>query len=293
MRTENEMMDVILEAAGNNDNVRAVYMNGSRTNPNVPKDIFQDYDIVYVVKETSPLIDDKSWLKVFGELLMIQEPDKNDTVAGIQKDSANSYGYLMLFADGNRIDLQLQSIEGALERYRSDKLTVPLLDKDNILPAIPDPTDSDYHVKKPTETEFSGTCNNFWWCQQNVAKGIWRDELPYSKNMFECIIRPHLDEAVSWWIGIQSNFGLSPGKSGKYFKENLPDSYWEMYRATYSDGNYNNFWEAVFTACSLFRELAREVAESLEYNYPEQDDRNMMMYMERVRNLPSDAEGIY
>ncbi|WP_113930006.1 aminoglycoside 6-adenylyltransferase [Bacillus sp. P14.5] len=293
MRTENEMMDIILETARKDENIRAVYMNGSRTNPNVPKDLFQDYDIVYVVKETSPLIERKDWLKSFGELLMIQEPDRNDRVAGIQKDTANSYGYLMLFEDGNRIDLQLQAIEGMMARYLSDKLTVPLMDKDKILPPIQEPTDKDYHVKKPSEAQFFSSCNNFWWCQQNVVKGIWRDELPYAKYMFECIIRPHLDEAVSWWIGTKTDFGLSSGKLGKYFKNHLPASYWEMYQDTYSDGNYDNFWQAIFTACSLFRELAREVADSLSYIYPEQDDRNMTNYMERVRKLPKDAEGIY
>lgn len=51
MRNEKEMLDLILRTAVNDPEIRAVYMNGSRTNPNVKKDIFQDYDIVYVVNE--------------------------------------------------------------------------------------------------------------------------------------------------------------------------------------------------------------------------------------------------
>lgn len=47
-----------------------------------------------------------------------------------------------------------------------------------------------------------GSYNDFWWCLQNVAKGIWRDELPYAKQMFEHIIRPHLDEMISWWVAL-------------------------------------------------------------------------------------------
>ncbi|MGM0846644.1 MAG: aminoglycoside 6-adenylyltransferase [Bacillota bacterium] len=293
MRTENEMMAVILETAKYDERIRAVYMNGSRTNTQVPKDIFQDYDIVYGVSEMSPFIEDNKWLESFGNLLMIQEPDNNDHMAGKKINSGDSYGYLMLFADGNRIDLQLQSREGLLERYLSDKLTIPLMDKDNVLPSIEEPTDIDYHVKKPSESEYAASCNNFWWCQQNVVKGIWRDELPYAKYMFECIIRHHLDEVVSWWIGSKTDFGLSSGKLGKYFKKHLPDSLWKRYCATYSDGNYENFWEAIFTACFLFRELAREVAHSLSYTYPEQDDLNMTGYMERVRHLPRDAERIF
>ena len=39
MRSEKEMMDLILETAKNDERIRAVYMNGSRTNPNAPKDI--------------------------------------------------------------------------------------------------------------------------------------------------------------------------------------------------------------------------------------------------------------
>ena len=48
MRSEEEMMHLILQVAKDDERVRAVYLNGSRTNPNAPKDCFQDYDVVYV-----------------------------------------------------------------------------------------------------------------------------------------------------------------------------------------------------------------------------------------------------
>lgn len=41
MRNEQEMMDLIINFAMADERIRAVYMNGSRTNPNVPKDIFR------------------------------------------------------------------------------------------------------------------------------------------------------------------------------------------------------------------------------------------------------------
>ena len=69
MRTEKEMYDLILDIARNDERIRAVYLNGSRTNPNAPKDIFQDYDVVYVVTEMFPFIKDKDWIKCFGETL--------------------------------------------------------------------------------------------------------------------------------------------------------------------------------------------------------------------------------
>jgi len=50
--------------ARENPSIRAVCMNGSRTNPIAKRDIFQDYDIVYVVESVSSFVDDKSWLTV-------------------------------------------------------------------------------------------------------------------------------------------------------------------------------------------------------------------------------------
>lgn len=43
MKTKTEMFDVILQTAKVLQ-VNAVAMSGSRTNPNAPKDEFQDYD---------------------------------------------------------------------------------------------------------------------------------------------------------------------------------------------------------------------------------------------------------
>lgn len=293
MRTEEDMMALILDVARKDEQIRAVYMNGSRTNPNVPKDIFQDYDIVYVVKEVTSFMQQTGWIDVFGDRIMMQEPDKNDLESGRALDIQQSYMYLMLFTDGNRIDLKIETKEAMLERYGSDLLTIPLLDKDGCLPSIAAPTDRDYQVKKPSEPLYASCCNDFWWCLQNVAKGIWRDELPYAKQMFEGVIRPRLDEMVSWWVGSEQNYSVSIGKMGKYMKTYLPESYWRMYEQTYSDSNYEKMWVSVFAACALFRLLANEVAKDLSYTYHEADDIQMTKYLEHVRYLPRDAKEIH
>ncbi len=277
----------------NDNRIRAVYMNGSRTNPNAPKDLFQDFDIVYVVTETASFIRDESWILHFGDLLMIQEPDKNDQACGERTDFDRSYSYLMLFTDGNRIDLHIETEESMKERFVSEKLTLPLLDKDQILPAIDPPSDVDYHVCKPTEAMYAGCCNNFWWCLQNVAKGIWRDELPYAKQMFEQVIRQELDKMVSWRIGSEHNYKVSTGKMGKYFKIYLPASYWELYKETYCDSDNYSFWESIFKTCKLFHMLAQDVADHVSFTYLIDEEHNMMKYLRAVRNLPKDAQKIF
>ena len=90
MRTEKEMFDLILGVAEKDERIRGVYMNGSRTNSKVPKDIFQDFDITYVVNETKSFIKDREWIDIFGEKLIMQLPDELDKIAGIKTNFKNN-----------------------------------------------------------------------------------------------------------------------------------------------------------------------------------------------------------
>lgn len=285
MRSEQEIIDLILSTAKADDRIRAVYMNGSRTNPNSPKDIYQDYDIVYIVTETDSFINDKKWIEIFGDISIVQEPDDNDCGWGLETDFSQHYTWLMLFKDGTRIDLSIEkNNELGIKRYSDDKLTIKMLDKDDFLPDIPEPTDEDYHIKSPTIEKYRGCCNEFFWCLNNVAKGIARDELPYVMEMYNIYVRQQLNNMVEWYIGIITNFSVSAGKMGKYYKNYLPYEYYEAYKSTYSDSNYENIWNSIFTACDLFRTLAIFVSKHFNFVYNKQDDENMIIYLKQVKN---------
>ena len=152
MRTEQEMFDTILSIAKADARIRAVYMNGSRANPNAPKDKYQDYDVVFTVTETTSFLNDKNWVYNFGNPLIVQEPDLIDNTTdwfggGDKHDFTRRYAWLMLFDDGVRIDLGIEIAEETHKYILDDKLTVVLLDKDNMLPAIPAPVEDDYYIK--------------------------------------------------------------------------------------------------------------------------------------------------
>ena len=62
MRGENEMLDLIISTARTDTRVLAAYLKGSRANPNAPKDIYRDFDVMYVATETCSFIRDTSWM---------------------------------------------------------------------------------------------------------------------------------------------------------------------------------------------------------------------------------------
>lgn len=293
MRSEREMFNLILDTATKDNRIRAVYMNGSRANPNAKRDIFQDFDIVYVVTETESFIKDKGWIKIFGEPIIFQFPDELDIIQGRDVNFENGYTYLMQFTDGNRIDLHLQPLHRLIQEYGTDRLTVPLMDKDNCLPQIPPPSDEDYRVKRPTWGQYFSRCNNFWWVAPYCAKGLWRKEILYSIETMNSYIRQELLTMISWYVGVKTDFKLSLGKANKNLKMYLTADEWTRLMKTFNMGDYETAWAALITACELFGEISPKTGKVLGYEYNQEEAGRSFEFIKHIRELPEDAAEIY
>ena len=293
-RTEEEMLGLVLSVAEADEHVRAVAMNGSRTNPNAPRDVLQDYDIVYLVTEDGmrELVRDRQWVDVFGERIIMQTP-VDASLFPAEWAPEERFSYLMQFTDGNRIDLTLIPIARKDAYLQEDKLTVILLDKDRCLPAIPAPTDEDYRVKRPTAAMFAGCCNEFWWVSTYVAKGLWRRELLYAQAHMNDQVRPMLIRMLEWQMGLQTDFKASMGKNGKYLQRYLPEPVWLALLSTYADGSYDGMWKALHAMGELFRSTATDVARRMHFDYRLEDGRRVIAYLRHVESLPADARAIF
>ena len=258
MRSESQMIELILDTARMDDRIRAVIMNGSRANPNAPRDIFQDYDIVYIVTDVLSFKQDPTWIERFGELMILQLPDD---MSDPPPPDHYGYAYLMQFADGNRIDLTLYPV-AKLDQLEEDSLSILLLDKDGIIPPFPPSNESDYLPKPPTAKQFADCCNEFWWVCPYVAKGLWREEIIYAKCMFDEYVREELMKMLVWYIGSNTQFLKNPGKLGKYFKKYLEPELWDLLQKTYADASYEHTWDALLTMCTLFRRTATVVSQT-------------------------------
>ena len=289
MRTEQEMLELIVATARDDERIRAVIMNGSRANPNAPRDPFQDFDVVYIVEDVAPFRHNYEWIKRFGELMILQMPeDMQDP----PPSDDGGFAYLMQFADGNRIDLGIFPL-AQLGELTKDSLSLLLLDKDGLIEPFAPADEADYYPKPPTAKAFSDCCNEFWWVCPYVAKGLWRGEILYAKFMLDEVVRAELMKMLAWYIGIKTQFACNPGKFGKYYQRYLEPELWAMLEKTYADSGYENTWQAMFTMCTLFRRVALSVAEQLGFAYPHEDDQRVSAHLEHVRCLPKDAKAIY
>lgn len=268
MRTEEEMMELILSIAREDILIRIATLEGSRTNVNIPRDKFQDYDITYFVNRLEAFTEDEEWLGRFGKIIMMQKPEDMELFPAEQK----GFSYIMLFDDYIKIDLTLLPIVELEDYLNGDKLIKVLVDKDNKINRAVVPNDIDYHVKKPSARVFDDCCNEFWNTTTYVVKGLCRREILFAIDHLNQIVRQELLRMISWQVGIETGFRLSVGKNYKFLDKYISKDLWEELLTTYQMDSYEHVWEALDKCHELFRKVSKAVAGRFNYNYPKYDE---------------------
>ncbi|MGX7244872.1 aminoglycoside 6-adenylyltransferase [Enterococcus quebecensis] len=280
MRTEKEMFQLILDIARNDSRVLAVGMNGSRTNINVPKDSFQDYDIVYIVESVDPFVKDQSWIDRFGTRLIMQTPESMTLFPPLRN---GKFTYLMLFDDGNRIDLTLCPKEQANNWNQGDRLAEILLDKEQLLPKLIEATDQDYWVKRPNQAEFTDCCNEFWWVSTYVVKGLCRNELFYAADHLNEVCRKEFLRLLSWQAGADNNYQISVGKNYKYLPDYTTIEQYENILKTMDLSSIASTWSALSLLQKQFDYHAQIFSQKNHFVYDQQTAKKVVIYTKNQR----------
>ena len=264
MRTETEMFDVILQTAKVLQ-VDAVAMSGSRINPQTQEDEFQDYDVVYIVDNLEDLISDLSWLDQFGMRLIEQH-----NVLGHRRL------YLMLFEDGNRIDLTLCPKEYIQEWVDSEAGFKVLKDDKGLFEAY-QPNSNRYWTYPPTEEEFAASCNEFWWVSAYVVKGICRKQLIYSTDHLYGICQQELLKVLAWQVARDKGI-VDIGKNYKYLFHYLPAEKEKVFSALLDLSSIEKVGQSLFATMKLFDGEAQELAQKMGFTYDKEVAEKMISY---------------
>ena len=266
MRAETEILDLILQTAQTLQ-VEAVAMSGSRTDTKAPKDEFQDYDVVYVVDDLDNLTSDLSWLDQFGTRIIEQH-----NVLG------NRRLYLMLFEDGNRIDLTLCPKEHIQEWVDSEAGFTVLEDPENLFePYFPNP--GRFWIHPTTETDFKNSCNEFWWVSSYVVKGICRHQVIYATDHLYGICQQELLKVLAWQVA-RDNGTVDVGKNYKYLFNYLPTEKENEFSDLLDFSSIDKITQSLFATMKLFHQEARYLANKMGFNYDKEVAERMIEYAE-------------
>ena len=272
MRAKTEMLDLILQTAKTLQ-VKAVSMSGSRTNPKAPKDEFQDYDVVYVVDDLDNLTSDLSWLDQFGKRIIEQEVTL-----------AHRRLYLMLFEDGNRIDLTLCPKEYIQEWVDSEAGFTVLEDPEHLFEPYSQNLER-FWMSPASETDFKNSCNEFWWVSAYVVKGICRNQTIYATDHLYGICQQELLKILAWQVA--SDRGkVDIGKNYKYLFNYLPAEKENEFSSLLDFSNSDKITQSLFDTMQLFHQEAQRLAQKLGFDYDKEVAEKMIEYAEeRVKKF--------
>ena len=266
MRTETEMLDVILQTAKTLQ-VETVAMSGSRTDTRAPKDEFQDYDVVYVVDDLDNLTSDLAWLDSFGKCIIEQH-----NVLGHRRL------YLMLFEDGNRIDLTLCPKDHIQEWVDSEADYTVLKDEKGLFESYTTSPER-YWTNPASQTDFEKACNEFWWVSAYVVKGICRNQLIYATDHLYGICQQELLKVLAWQVA--SDRGkVDLGKNYKYLFNYLPVEKEKEFSNLLDFSSSNKITQSLFATMQLFHQEAQILAQKMGFDYDKEVAEKMIEYAE-------------
>lgn len=272
MRAETEMLDLILHIA-KTIQVEAVAMSGSRTDTTAPKDELQDYDVVYVVDDFDNLTGDLSWLDYFGKRIIEQE---------VVLDHRRLY--LMLFEDGNRIDLTLCPKEHIKEWVDSEAGFTVLEDPEHLF----DPYSQNlerFWMSPASETDFKNSCNEFWWVSAYVVKGICRQQVIYATDHLYGICQQELLKVLAWQVASDRG-AVDIGKNYKYLFTSLPDEKEKEFSNLLDFSSSDKITQSLFATMKFFHQEAQSLAQKMGFGYDKEVAEKMIEYAEeRVKKF--------
>ena len=272
MRIDQEILDVILQTAKKLQ-IYAVALSGSRTNPNASTDEFQDYDVVYVVDDLDNLTSDLSWLDLFGKRIIDQE---------VALDHRRLY--LMLFEDGNRIDLTLCSKEHIHEWVDSEAGFTVLEDSENLFEPYSQNLER-YWTSPATETNFVKSCNEFWWVSAYVVKGICRNQLIYATDHLYGICQQELLKVLAWQVASDKG-KVDVGKNYKYLFNYLPTEKEKEFSDLLDLSSLEKITQSLYDTMELFHREAQYLAQKMGFDYDKEVAEKMVQYAEeRVKKF--------
>ena len=266
MRTDQEMLGLILQIAKKLQ-VDAVALSGSRTNPKAPKDEFQDYDVVYLVENFEELISDLSWLDQFGKRVIEQE-----VTLGHRRL------YLMLFEDGNRLDLTLCPEDHIQEWVESEADFTVLEDTKGLFETY-SPSPERYWITPATETDFEKSCNEFWWVSAYVVKGICRNQVIYATDHLYGICQQELLKVLAWQVA--SDRGkVDVGKNYKYLFNYLPAEKKKEFSNLLDFSSLDKIIQSLLATMQIFHQEAQSLSQKMGFKYEKEVAEKMIQYAE-------------
>jgi aminoglycoside 6-adenylyltransferase len=286
-RHEHDVVSSLVQWAEAKADIRAMLLTSSRANPQATVDEFSDYDIILAVTDFRRYLESDDWLEDFGRVLTVYK-DPIHTEFGLGRFIRVTH-----YEDGTKIDYTVYPVDLLTRIAKEPELPADLdvgysvlVDKDKLTEQLKPPTYKAHIPTIPTEKEYQTLVEEFFSETMYVAKHICRDDLMPLKHCLDCMAKQeHLRRMLEWRVELDHNWSVRAGAYGKNLKKYVAPAVWSELESTYVGPGKRENWKALFKTINIFRKVATEVADCLNYSYPHSLDERVVKYLGKTKRF--------
>lgn len=269
----NELIRRFISWACSREDIRTVFIVGSRARVDHPADEWSDLDLVIVTRDPEYILSSSEWLKEIGESWI-------SFIEGTAVGEGNERR--VLFEHGLDVDFAVIPDQRFRKLASSPEVgdifqrgIHVLLDKDNLTVDSPSSSGKAPDIPSsfpPSERDFVNLINDFWYHAVWTAKKLLRGELWTAVFCLNCYMHSKVLRVLECHARAVNGAGYDTWHRGRFLEEWADRRALEGLRSSFAYYDEDDAWRALISIMDLFRWLAVETAGRLGFHYPVFED---------------------
>jgi aminoglycoside 6-adenylyltransferase len=274
---EDAFLDRIVRWADRHADIRALILTGSRARPDKRLDSFSDYDVEVFTTELSKYEAKDDWMWEIGNVWVCLP---------LSSESDDRYRMrLVVFEEGRKVDFGFAPTMVLEETVAAGKLSELyergyhiLLDRDGLASRLPMPSYAAPVTTLPSEAAFRAAVEEFWFEAFHIPWLLLRNEL-WVVKMRDWTMKQLLLTMIEWHAVATRGKQQDIWHIGTRMASWTTPQAWERLHDVFGRFEVRDSWRALLATTGLYRDLASEAAEALDYTYPSAVDRAISEYI--------------
>jgi aminoglycoside 6-adenylyltransferase len=264
-KTHDTLLKNFISWANSEPTIRLAFIVGSMARNDKPADEWSDMDIVIAAYGTDKLLKNSDWLKNIDEPKVIfnEKTPTGDTERRVLFECGLDVDFVVIHIDSIKAVLDKGIVPSIISRG-----VKVIIDKDALAGDLKAP---DRYVPKnslPGYDEFLNTVNDFWYHSVWTAKKMRRGELMQAKSCCDVYMKHLLIKMLRWQAYCKNGIEYDTWHDFRFFEKWVDPSVLQPLKNAFAHYDSDDIWDALFATMNLFRDVSRETAAMLKYDYP-------------------------
>lgn len=274
------LIENFVKWAENCPDIRAAFILGSHAREDHAADRWSDMDVMFFAVNPQEYLAQTDWLENVGSvwITLLNAGGKDVPLLRVLFEKGFDVDFI-IYPDNYLKELIR---DGVYPRSFHGGVRV-ILDKDDLAKKIIPPYFCSLPVRPPTRAAFLDTVDFFWHYTFHTAKLLLRGEL-WLCQIWDPEIKKNLLMMLQWHAKAVKGWDFNTWYNGKYLSEWADPRAVKEIEMIFAPYDKEDNIHALLATTDLFRWLAKETAQLLNYAYPQDLDDNISNWLKE--NLP-------